>query len=708
MTAPGLVAGVSAPGAQRDRRPDSRARTGVVAGPATRSWHRRDIEGLRAVAVLLVVAYHCGIGFVGGGYVGVDVFLVISGFLITSLLLREIRTSGTISIPAFYARRALRLLPAATVVVVTTVAAAAYWLPPLRRTGVLVDALYATGSALNFRLAVVGTDYLGGAGDPSPLQHFWSLAVEEQFYLVWPPLLLAAAVGLHRGRLRTVRVYAALAAITAGSFALSVGQTVQNPSWAYFGAHTRAWELGVGALIALGAGSLSRLSRPVAAALSGTGLAAIAGSAVLFSPTTAFPGYAALLPVAGTAAVIVGGCTTPSRWLSGPALQGIGRLSYSWYLWHWPFLMIAPAALGITPSWWQNVLIAAGAFGAAMLTYALVENPARRLTGLRARPWRAIAAGGIAAAGSAALCVLITVAAGSAADAGDYRAPAVAGTTLDAGGLSRLIARSVDAPAVPVNLKPQLTKAAADRPQLNRDGCDTTSTDATVRTPCAYGDLTSPTTVVLFGDSHAGHWFPALERVATDRHWKLVVVTKSACSAADSVIFYEKLKREYTECVAWRKAAWQRIRALRPAKVFATSVAPGDMLNAGGDQDRAWADGWARSLEQLADSGAHVYHLGDTPWMASIVPECLSEHLDDPQACGRSRAAAVVMPRRRALIAAALRARGATVIDPVPWFCTASHCPPVVGNVLVYKDQHHMTTAYSRLLAPLLSAAVRR
>ena len=256
--------------------------TGDVGTPATGvriprvpSAHRRDIEGLRAVAVLLVVAYHCGVGPITGGYVGVDVFFVISGFLITGLLLREIRTRGTISIPGFYARRALRLLPAGSVVVVATVAAAAWWLPPLRRDGILADALHTTFYGINYRLAAIGTDYLGAETDPSPLQHFWSLAVEEQFYLIWPPLLLAVAVGLRRGQINTTRVYAVLTVIVAGSFALSVWQTGANASWAYFGAHTRAWELGAGALIAVGAGSLARLPRVVAAGLGGAGLTAI-------------------------------------------------------------------------------------------------------------------------------------------------------------------------------------------------------------------------------------------------------------------------------------------------------------------------------------------------------------------------------------------------------------------------------------------------
>ena len=358
--------------------------TDAVAG----SRYRRDIEGLRAVAVLLVVLYHCGITLLPGGFVGVDVFFVISGYLITGLLLRELRTRGTISITGFYGRRVLRLLPAASLVIVTTVLASAWWLPSGRRQAVLLDALHTMGYAINFRLAAVGADYLNADAVPSPLQHFWSLAVEEQFYLLWPPALLAITL---IGRPAVSRLRTALLVIVAGSFVLSVWQTTANPLWAYFGAHTRAWELGVGALLAFA--PLDRLRPRAARSLGLLGLLAVLAAAVLFSATTAFPGSAALLPVAGAAAIIAGGIIAPSPLLVTAGMQAIGRLSYSWYLWHWPALTIAPFVVGYDLAWWQNLAVAAGAFGAAALTYGLVENPARGLRKLRQTPWRAIVAG---------------------------------------------------------------------------------------------------------------------------------------------------------------------------------------------------------------------------------------------------------------------------------------------------------------------------
>ncbi|UQU66230.1 acyltransferase [Couchioplanes caeruleus] len=671
----------------------ARARTPVA--PARPPRHRRDIEGLRAVAVLLVVAYHCGLPLISGGYVGVDVFFVISGFLITGLLLREARGSGTVSIPRFYARRALRLLPASTVVVVATVTASALWLPPLRLSGILSDALHTTMYAMNYRLAAVGTDYLNADAEPSPLQHFWSLAVEEQFYLVWPLLILLFVRSGRARRLGTV-----LSVLTVGSLALSLWQTQHNAGWAYFGAHTRAWELGAGALLAVGAVKLPRSFVPA-------GLAAIAVSAVLYTAETPFPGYAAVLPVLGAAAVIAGGTGRPAGVLGLPALQAIGRLSYSWYLWHWPVLLIAPYAVGRPLASWENVLAAIGALALAALTYALVENPVRHLAVLQNRPWRGIGVGLGLSLLAAGLCFAITVSATHLGGTSNYRAAALNPATFDPGDLSAAIAASVNAPAVPANLTPPLDKAMKDKPRYYSEGCSQAFDDPTVKKPCAYGDLSSPTTVVLFGDSHAGHWFPALEAASLQRHWKLVVVTKSACTAADGMIYLPQLKRQFTECVQWRHDAWDYVRSLHPAKVVMGSTYPSnELLGVTGSQDDAWVAAWKRSIRAVSAPGTDVYFISDTPWQNGPTPECLSAHMDRPAECGRSRVGALAEPVRRRLIAAAARAEGATVIDPVPWFCTATTCPPIVGDILVYRDQHHITTAYSRLLAPQLGAAL--
>jgi peptidoglycan/LPS O-acetylase OafA/YrhL len=680
-------------------RPSTTGARSAPAGP--RAWHRRDIEGLRAVAVLLVVLYHCGVPLLGGGYVGVDVFFVISGFLITNLLLREVAGTGTISIAGFYARRFLRLLPAAGLVVAATVAAAWAWLPPLRAPGIALDGLWTALYGINYRLAAVGTDYLNADAAPSPLQHFWSLAVEEQFYVVWPPLLLAAAVLARRAGLRLrPTVAAALGTVVAASLVVSVWQTRANPEWAYFGIHTRAWELGVGALVAIAPVALPRRA---AAALTTAGLAGICAAAVGFTARTAFPGYAALLPVLGAAAVLIGGASAPAGLLGTAPLQAVGRLSYSWYLWHWPFLMIAPYALGVSAGVSVNLVVAAAALLAAAATFALVENPVRHLAALRRRPWRAIGAG-------VAVTVLSASAYLAAAElrhtVGDgYATPVLTATDLTGTRLPGTLAAGAATPAVPANLTPALDRATGDEPRVYPDGCSSQFTDASIKKPCAYGDTASPTTVVLFGDSHAAQWFPALEAVAQQRDWKLVVVTKTACSAASVRIYQATLKRPFDECVRWRESAWGYIASLRPAMVVMSSAAAGgDLADPAQRPDDVWTAGWVRTTEQLAATGAKLYLIDDTPYQSSDTPECLSTHPRDPQACVVAAGRALPQPARRRMVADALTAKGVTVVDPTAWFCTATRCPVIIGNVLVYRDVSHVTATYIRLLAPLLQA----
>jgi peptidoglycan/LPS O-acetylase OafA/YrhL len=313
---------------------------------------RRDVEGLRAVAILLVVLYHVHAGLAPGGYVGVDVFFVISGFLITGQLVRELRTEGRISFMGFYARRARRILPAAVLTVIVTAVASALLLDPLAAKRALGDVLPAIYFGANVHFAAQGTDYFNAGLAPSPIQHFWSLAVEEQFYIVWPLLLVAASLvwvgvrrrsgrGLASGRRPMLGAVAVVLAILAAiSLMVSIRQTATSPSWAYFSIVTRAWELGVGAMVALALPLLARLDRRLAIALSWVGLGCIALAAARFSDTTAYPGDAALLPVLGAAAVIVGGSALGrSRFgavalLGTPPFQRVGAWSYSWYLWH--------------------------------------------------------------------------------------------------------------------------------------------------------------------------------------------------------------------------------------------------------------------------------------------------------------------------------------------------------------------------------------
>jgi len=678
---------------------------------------RADIEGMRAVAVLLVVLSHAGVSVLAGGYVGVDVFFVISGFLITTLLLGELGRSGTVSLAKFYARRATRLLPASTVVLLATVVASWLWLPATRFKSISLDGVFATFYGINWRLAFEGVQYLNADAEPSPLQHFWSLAVEEQFYLVWPLLLLLGA--LLWGRRRRKPLVVVLGVVVAVSLFVSVPQTSAAAPWAYFGAHTRAWELAIGALVAVAVNRLAALPRPIATVLTWCGLGAVVLSAFRYDEQTAFPGSAALLPVLGSAAIIAGGCAAPPggavRLLGTWPFQQVGKYSYSLYLWHWPLLMIAPHALDIEPSVTVNLFLVAVAVLFAVASYHLVENPVRNRAWLKARAVRGI---GLGLALSLAVAGVAQVAAAhppvlAAGPAAEKTAKVLAAAQDPEAELRRLIAASAADRELPSNVTPKVERARFNEPAFYRAGCHLDIPTVAVDQPCAFGDPYGAPSVFLFGDSHAAHWFPAMDDIAKRNGWKLLVRTKSACQASSSLVFNQILKRAYEECSRWRDGVFEEIRQTRPALVVMASngndnggLVDPDSVRLPGTPDelnQRWAADWHATFQAIAAPHTRMVYIEDTPWPGGDAAECLAEHSGHIARCNPPVDRAITMPGRRGLVAATARADNVTVVDATPWFCT-DVCPAVVGNVLVWKDNSHLTTKYAALLSPLLEA----
>jgi len=674
--------------------------------PSENPGLRLDIQGLRAVAVSLVVLGHAGVRGFAGGYVGVDVFFVISGFLITSLLVRELATKNGISIRRFYARRALRLLPASTLVVLVTLAGSWLFLSRVRFEEYAGDALSSALYAVNLRLAAGGTDYLAEGSPPSPFQHFWSLAVEEQFYLLWPLLLL---VSWRLARRRRGLVAAPLAVLCLLSFGLSVTVTESAPSWAYFGSHTRFWELGAGALLALSADQLRDLSPKLAAPMAWTGLACILVAATLYGNSTPFPGYYALLPVLGSVLVLAGGCA-PTRWdaqllLSRRPLVWLGGLSYGWYLWHWPLLLIGPVALGRLPestSVWLALLLCGLALLLAWVTLRLVENPVRFHSAFRGRPGRALRLGAVLSAGAAVIAVTA------------YAFPPPINSGKAAVELRQEVAKAPDpqlrlrqlleasSRSLPSNLSPPLTEIKPRRSAIYRDGCHV-AYDSTSTPPCEYGDPASDKVVVLFGDSHAAQWFPALNRLARERGWKLVSWTKSSCKVAQVTL--RRFDGPYAECDTWRARAIEKIAALSPDLVIVSSSDAGDPLRPERDVAQQWTDGFRTTYEALGASGAKVVALLDTPWPRTDAVDCAGLYSLRLDRCGNRLPGAIRDGARRGAALAAARESGAVVIDPVPWLCTGKgDCPVLVGDTVVYRDDSHIADAYAEALAPVLGA----
>jgi peptidoglycan/LPS O-acetylase OafA/YrhL len=676
--------------------------------PHTRK--RTDIEGLRAVAVSLVVLSHSGVALFAGGYIGVDVFFVISGFLITSLLLRELDTTGRISIRRFYARRALRLLPASTIVVVFTVIGSWLWLTPVRFAEYTKDALASTLYAINFRLAITGTDYLQEGAPPSPFQHFWSLAVEEQFYLIWPLLLIVSAWLLSRGgrSSRTRYLAVPLVVLSAVSLLLSIVETPRSAPWAYFGSHTRIWELGAGALVALAAARLARTPGRIAAAMTWVGLAAILVGAVVYDNDTPFPGYHALLPVAGTALVIAGGTAAAradARLLLGLApFQRIGGLSYGWYLWHWPLLVIGPAALGLHGTLKVNLALCGLGLIMAAITLYLVENPVRFHRAFKNRPGRAISLGVTLSAGAA----VIALVAATLPPSIPYGPPvadlpnAMASAPDAEAFLTSAIGGGVPPERLPGNLTPSLTTVKDDKAIVYDNGCHVGYDDVSMP-ECAFGDLTSSKVVVLFGDSHAASWFPAMDKLARENHWKLYSWTKASCKV--SSIQLVRTGKPYESCTTWRNQTIARIKRLHPALVVMSSSEDGTIYPKTADNAAAWGAGFAATLKQINARGTKMTLIQDIPWPKSDAPECLAQNPRVLTLCTNKLPKALHSPARRSAIAGAAKKAKIKVIDPTTWLCgTAGTCPPVVGNVLVYRDEGHMTRQYAQLLAPILMA----
>ncbi len=711
--------------------------TGNQSRRSAKSGFRPDIEGLRAVAVVAVVLFHADVPGVGGGFVGVDVFFVISGFLITGLLWREVSSTGSVGLRRFYGARARRLLPASATVGVVTVIASAVLLPPLQARSVFADGIASALYVSNYRFVLQGVDYFGGQLPPSPFQHYWSLGVEEQFYLVWPAIIIGTAWLSRRARRRTKadassskRPYlVVLALIAAVSFAASLAETYTVPALAFFSLPTRAWQLAVGGLVALTAGQWGRL-RPRAAAITGwAGLALILLACTRLSATTLYPGIAALLPVLGAALVIGAGCAAPQqgcgRVVAVLPMRAVGRVSYSWYLWHWPVLLLAPALLGYPLGLAGRVTAALVSGGLAMLTLRFIENPLRFAPRVRSSALRSLALGGAATAIAVAVGVAllvwvpVPVGRGPAAAALNIRAaPPPTGSNIEDydvavrnafAQVQAVVASSAELKAVPSNLEPPLAEASAERQPMFHNGCMRSFLQVG-QPECATGDTASTTTVALVGDSNAAMWNPAFQEIASQRHWRLEMLSKAGCPSIDLPIISPALHREYAECEHWRGEIVARLQAERPRLVLLSMwrrYGVDGWLSGFTSYDPAWIDSLTRLVQQMRGTGAQVLVLGPIPDPHSVVPDCLSGHLDDATACSPPRATAVNQPGIAAE-AAATQAGGGQYADLTDLFCTAHRCPVIVGNTLVYLDRDHVTFEYSRQLGPVVGALADR
>ena len=693
-----------------------------------------EIEGLRALAVACVLLYHGGFGF-SGGYVGVDVFFVVSGFLITSLLRREYEATHRISLRNFYARRARRLLPAAALVLLVTLLLAVWLLDPVRAHQTATDTLWAGGFLANFHFATVGADYLQATRPPSLLQHWWSLAVEEQFYLVWPALLaLAWRVGRH-----VTRTAVTVCVVIAGaSFAVGMRLTRTDPVWGYFASWSRAWELAVGALCSFAWGARDRV--PWRGVLGWAGLAAAGYSIFRFDSTTQFPGTAALVPVLGTVAVVlsIGAAGAPGRLLSLTPLQWVGGRSYGIYLWHWPLLMILHDRVD-SPGALPRAAVLIGAVALAALSYWLLENPLRHHPLLMRSAARSLAMGALTIALVVGGAVVVGRATADLHFSTGYVAPTIASTTtttarvvessttigqatttlpppswqqqLDtkiATELQPLIAASVANDLLPENITPPVSRQAGDDFEIWTDGC-LVSFGGTSPSGCQRGDVGAPLAITIFGDSHVTQWFTGLEAAATEHHWRLDVVAKKICSVGAISVMRDNATT-YPACDAWRAKSLAAIAAADTQLVIITQWRKHYVRNVGGQLSSISDSMWTAALEQtittLTTAGKKVLLVSDTPIAGQQVDRCLASHPRQITRC--NLAAAQRIDTRENDLERELAARlGVMYYDTTDWFCSGGVCPAVIGNMAVYLDTNHINNTYSLFLAPYLALMVQ-
>ncbi|QTX05250.1 acyltransferase family protein [Agromyces archimandritae] len=649
-----------------------------------------EIEGLRGISLLLVVAFHLfGHGRVSGG---VDVFLFVSGFLLTLSLLRWSHSGSRPGLARRYGRTLLRLVPATLVVLVFVAAMTvlvlphSVWGPTWRE--IVASALFMENwELISSRLAY------GAAGpETSPLQHFWSLSVQGQFFFVWPAVIAAVVLLARRIRMPAVAAITTLTlAGTAASFWYATAMNGREPIVAYFDSAARFWEIGAGALLAIVFTAIPRLHPTVRTVLGWGGIVLIIGSGFAIDGASAFPGPLALVPLSGAALVILAS-GEPTRFgadriLSWRPVEWVAGISYPLYLWHWPIL------IGYLAVRDQASVGAMGAIGvlalsipAAWATRRWIIDPVlRRRERLSSRRSLLAPIGAIA---------VIVIAAGAAVAYESRDRPVIAADVQHPGALALAGADAPDG----VDAVPALDAAFQDLPGLYSLGCVQNYRDqpeySEVLVCDTTGDVDGSIEVVLTGGSHAQQWYDAVEQIASENGWRLTVIDKDGCR----LTFEADTANQ--SCAEWGAAAIQIIGDLKPDAVITVSTRT-DHHSAAETVSEKEVASWAR----LTAEGIQVIGIRDTPRFPWRIPECLEKHGDDPESCGRDRAEvfAATSPVQDAAGVPGSMAQ----LDLSDGFCSETRCEAVVGNTVAYRDDDHMTATYSRTLVPLLEEQLR-
>lgn len=673
------------------------------------SGARRDIQGLRALAVGIVVIYHLRPEALPGGFVGVDVFFVVSGFLIIGSLAREASKNASISVPEFYARRIRRLFPASAVVLVAVLAGAMLLLAQSRWQNISSDVLFSLLQVQNWHQALSAVSYAGATQEVSPLQHFWSLAVEEQFYLVIPFFFLglisaALATGKPPGRF----IVPALSVTALASFVYSIYLSDHEHTIAYFATTTRIWELAVGGLAAL----LPALPKPSGrlAAVSGwLGVSAIVVPAFLFSTDIAFPGSIAGIPVLGTAILLRTGppaAAVPwsaSRFLAIRPMTLVGDVSYSLYLWHWPVIVFAVALLGRTPRIREALLLALLSLVLAVASYHLVEQRFRHRSGhagwsVYRRTYAMALCGAmvVSVAAWAPWQVIEIKRAQLSTELSDHDYP----------GAQAWSTRPAPVPAG-LPIRPDPSVAMQDVPATSAGACGVYDPAVVPDTDCWFGSVAQQDApvVVVVGDSHAGQFVDPLIAVSRKIPLRIHALVRNGCPFALTPPRSETTL--YANCSNQNSITAERIAAGKPDLVLVSGMRESGYKKALGwswAPDAPLVEGYVQTLSRLRAAGLRVAVVADLPYPQGNPVECIQKYADHG-ACA-TPASEALAGGDDALVGAARRVGGIEIVDLSRLFCRDGLCPAVIGNVLVYRD-NHMTNTFAKSLGPDLAVALR-
>ncbi|MDP5227235.1 MULTISPECIES: acyltransferase family protein [Arthrobacter] len=684
---------------------------------------RADIQALRAFAVTAVVLNHFWVERLPGGYIGVDVFFVISGYLITRHLMDELSSTGRLKFGQFYARRMRRLLPAALLVSLAGLAGAWFILPFSRWTDVAQETLASAFYAENWVLAAKSIDYSASHDLATTVQHYWSLSVEEQFYLVWPVLLAGAF--LLAGRLRKSRlavVAGVMVVVFAASLVFCILYTDSNKNEAYFVTTTRAWEFAAGALLALlairlGDASASRASaafRTFWHVLGVAGATTLLVTVVAFNDRTPFPGYMALVPVLATGAIILSGTVLGRSAVPGAGwgpLQYLGDVSYSLYLWHWPVLMLAIPLLGDPMHSWQRALLVLLSVVLAALSKKFIEDPGRKHL-FRGRPsWNSLVAGlgGMAVVGVVSFAMVFSVGVAQQQQAAELaslsQSPCYGARSMENG------AQSCSARFGPPRAE---NIGATEAPWFNVPECKTDADPIVVQgskrlDDCDFsGGRKDAVTAWLVGDSHAEQWKAAIIPMARKLQWHLKLSLLGGCPVVDvkRIAFMDAPSLSAStqnRCLEWSQKVSDRILAAKPDRVIVSAFASKETIDdgTGRNQQAQYRDAVQRRITPWVKHGSKVTIIRDTPLtLKTMSPTCLSSNSGKPLACSTARASAVI-PDPVVAAVEALKPPRTGVVDMTDQFCDASRCYAAIGGLYVYFDGDHVARSYVGSMAAL-------